>query len=95
MNSQNDSNMKLIGSIPRGDREEIRVCLTEYRGKKKLDIRSWFRPDGQEEMVATKRGVTIRLEDLNAFMAFVQEAEQVIKAELSAAQITTGASNSN
>ena len=75
------TNPHLIGSIPRSDREEIRVCLTEYRGKKKLDIRSWFCPDGKEEMVATKRGVAIPYEDLEQFSALLDEAREAINAE--------------
>jgi len=76
-----NDNLHLIGSIPRSDREEIRVCLTEYRDKKKLDIRIWFRPEGQEEMVATKRGVAIPYEDLEQSHALFNKAQEAINAE--------------
>jgi len=76
-----NTNLHLIGCIARGDGQEIRVCLTEYRGRKKLDIRSWYRLDGQEEMVATKRGVAISYEDLEQFSALLDEAREAINAE--------------
>ena len=93
--STNDK-LQLIGAIRRGEREEIRVCLTEYQGKRKLDIRSWFRPDGKEEMVATKRGVSIPCECWDQIFSLVGRVKDtMIVGGDDAAQSTSSEPESN
>ena len=42
--------------------EEVRISLTEFKGKELIDIRVYFKPDGEEEMKPTKKGITISLD---------------------------------
>ncbi|OGW79540.1 MAG: hypothetical protein A3G33_07015 [Omnitrophica bacterium RIFCSPLOWO2_12_FULL_44_17] len=51
-------------SFARGENESIFVTLKEYKQKKYVDLRLYFRPEGKEEMVPTKKGITIGCEYL-------------------------------
>ena len=48
--------------------EQIRVGWKTFHNKKLLDIRVYWRPEHEDEYVPTKRGVTIREEELVAFL---------------------------
>lgn len=80
--SQN--NMRLIGTIPRNKREEIRVCLVANWRKWRLDIRCWYRPEGQEQMIPTKRGVGIAIEDMKLLSKLLDKARKAAEAEMKA-----------
>ena len=46
------------------EQRPILVKLLEYKnGKKFVDIRGWWIPDGQTELAPSKRGIRLTLED--------------------------------
>ena len=53
---------EVIASFPKNSFEEVRISLTEFKGKELIDLRVYYQPDGEEEMRPTKKGITISLE---------------------------------
>ncbi len=53
--------------------EEVRLTLDVYKGKTYLGLRLYFKAD-DGEMHATKKGVSIRAEEVLALAAAVNEA---------------------
>jgi hypothetical protein len=78
------NNMRLIGTIPRKKGEEIRVCLVANWRKWRLDIRCWYRPEGQEFMIPTKRGVGIAIEDMKLLSKLLDKARKAADTEIRA-----------
>lgn len=58
--------------------QPVRVEVSEYRERTNLQIRHWWEPDGSNDLVRTKKGVTIPLDDtlvlVNAILDLYNEA---------------------
>ena len=65
---------KLVKTIPKNAREEIRVSLTEYKGHDLCDMRVYCEPYAGDERVATKKGISLSLAKLPELIAALQEA---------------------
>ena len=46
----------------RGNGEQVCFTLREYKQRKYLDLRIFFRPKNEDEMRPTKKGITLALE---------------------------------
>ena len=53
---------QVIYQIPRSSDEKIYVSLREYKERKYLDLRIFFRPKEGGDLRPTKKGVTLSLE---------------------------------
>ncbi len=51
-----------LAVIPKNSKEEIRLCLTEYKGKARVDIRVWYMPSAGGDYLPGKQGVSIPAE---------------------------------
>jgi len=49
---------KTIYSFVKNTQEEVRAGLTEYKGYKLIDIRVWYKREGQD-CLPTKKGLTL------------------------------------
>jgi hypothetical protein len=57
-----------------GKREQLRVVLDEFCGKRFATVRVWFRdPEDREVYLPTGRGVTVRRRELPAVLAALRE----------------------
>lgn len=58
--------------------QPIKVEVSEYRDKTNFQIRHWWKPEGSDELVRTKKGITILLDDtlvlINAILDLYNEA---------------------
>lgn len=72
------SDKKLLTTIPRTATEEIQVAISEYKGKKFLDLRIFYTTDGGNSWLPTKKGVAVYPENLDA----LSEAIELAKKEL-------------
>lgn len=65
------------GTVPRNDREEVRVTLDRYQGKPVIDVRTWA--DYTAGAVAgrgpTKKGVSLPAAQIPALIAALQAAQ--------------------
>lgn len=52
----------VIATLPRNDREQVRIALSEFKGRTRLDIRVWYLAG--DEYHPGKQGVSIAPEHL-------------------------------
>jgi len=52
---------KVIGAINKSDAAEVRVSTTKFKGRPVVDIRVWFKPDGVDELIPSRKGITLDL----------------------------------
>lgn len=70
-----------IAAIRKAEDAEIRIAVTEYKGRPVLDVRVWYLPRDKRpgsEWFPTKKGVTFDLEKLPAMAAALAEAEKLM-----------------
>lgn len=77
------SDKKLLATIPRTATEEIQVQLSEYKGKKFLDLRIFYTTDGGNSWLPTKKGVAVYPENLDA----LKEAIEIAQKELESSEL--------
>ena len=70
--------MIVIGEIAVSDTNKTVVSLDEYKGRKRLDIRDWFKKDNMKEWVRTKRGVCINITSVSNLVSLLEKAEDAI-----------------
>lgn len=67
------SDGETLATIARGPKERIVIELREYRGRRFLDLREYFRTaDGRWQ--ATRRGVAIKLHELRGVHEAIEKA---------------------
>ena len=66
---------KLIKTIEKNEKEEIRIELSEYKGGDYLNIRIWADSEHCKERVPTPKGITTKLNMLPEIISSLQEAE--------------------
>ncbi len=66
---------KLIETIEKNKREEVRISLTAYQGHDLCDIRVFAEPYAGNEWVATKKGISLSVAKLPDLIAALQQAE--------------------
>lgn len=67
---------KILANIPRSATEELRVAISEFKGKKYLDLRIFFTTDNGLTWSPTKKGVTVAPDSLELFKTAVEEAQK-------------------
>jgi hypothetical protein len=70
-----DETQTLIAVLPKNLREEIHITLGAYKGVDRLDIRVFADVDGLGIHIPTKKGVSVRLEQLSELIKALQKAE--------------------
>lgn len=65
----------LIARLPKNGREELRVSLTEFRGKPLCVARVFFRPKAGGDMRPSTSGLNLRVQMLPALIDSLQKAE--------------------
>lgn len=68
----------IIGEIERSASETIRICVEDYKGNKRLDIRIYYK-DSEGELKPTRKGVPFRLEDIDSLVDYISEAKKKIQ----------------
>ncbi len=76
------SEKKLLATIPRTATEEIQVQLSEYKGRKFLDLRIFYTTDSGNTWNPTKKGVAVYPENLDQ----LKEAIEIAQRELEGAE---------
>ncbi len=68
--------MTVLFETQQGPAGVLRVSQQRFRGLDRVDIREFFRPEGGEDLVPTRRGVSVRIGQLPALRAALERAEQ-------------------
>ncbi len=67
--------MTTIGTLEKSAIEEIRIALSEYKGRHYLDIRTYFGKEG-ETRIPTRKGVSLSPEKIADLIKMLRLAEQ-------------------
>jgi len=70
------SENKVLATIPRGATEEIQVKVSEYKGKKYLDLRIFYTTDNGTTWLPTKKGVAVYPENLELLKEAIELAQK-------------------
>ena len=72
---------EVIARFEKNSFEEVRISLTEFKGKELIDIRVYYQPEGEEEMRPTKKGITISPEKFPELQKGLAALEKALKAK--------------
>lgn len=72
---------KLLVSIPRSATEETQIAISEYKGKKYLDMRVFYTTDEGINWNPTKKGVTFAPDKLQEVQNAIEEAIKELSEE--------------
>lgn len=72
---------KIIGEIVKTANVKTMVRLTEFKGRKLLDIRDFFKPKGAIDFSPTKKGTCIDVTRVAEMMSLLEQAENAILKE--------------
>ena len=78
---------KDIATLPKNDREQLKIQLREFKGRPYLDIRIYWTPDAGQTWSPSKKGVTVGLARLADFQDAVTRAAAMVKELEAAGQI--------
>lgn len=70
---------KLLATIPRNATEEIQVKLSEYKGRKFLDMRVFYTTDSGKTWLPTKKGIAIYPENLDELKSAIELAQKELE----------------
>ena len=71
---------EVIAKFEKNSFEEVRISLTEFKGKQLIDIRVYYQPEGEEEeMRPTKKGITISPEKFPDLQKGLVTLEKALK----------------
>lgn len=63
----------------RNQPSQIKVEAIEYEGKPRIDVRLWVFAKQLDKMIPTRRGLSIRLDQLEAVRSQMVAAERALK----------------
>jgi len=66
---------QILKEIPREAGEVLRITLSEFKGRKLLNIRIWYTDQNDGQLKPTKKGVTVNGAQYADFLAAIQAAQ--------------------
>ena len=69
---------ELIGEIKKTGVVVTKVRLTEFKGRRFLDIRDFFKPKNSIEFAPTKKGVALDVSKIAEIISLLEQAETKI-----------------
>ena len=69
-----------IADLVKNSRERVRIALREFKGSRNVDLRV-FAENGEQELVPTAKGISLKPALLRPVIEALVEAERVAKAE--------------
>lgn len=76
--SRMDAMSEIIATINKSDRDDIRVSLSDFKGKRYIDIRLFVETEKEEERIPTKKGVTFSVDLYPEFRKAVEMLEATL-----------------
>lgn len=69
----------LVASFQKNALETVKIKLTEYKGKKVIDLRVWVKDLGNKEEIPTHKGLTIGRELFGELNKGIQELGRTLR----------------
>lgn len=66
----------VLARIPKGDRAELRISVKTWRGRRTVDLRLYFKPEGSDDLVPSRKGVSFDASKLDALLDGLMLAQQ-------------------
>jgi hypothetical protein len=66
----------LVAEWPRNVHEVIRITLSNYRGRIRIDVRVWFRANGDKAR-PSRRGISLRLKEISDIRTGLRKAREI------------------
>lgn len=73
-------NNQIVHQFTRNQDETVYMSLQLYKNKKYLDLRIFFQPKDSEEMIPTKKGLTLGVEHLAELKKGISICERRLQA---------------
>ena len=67
--------ISILHQFNRGENESVYVTLKEYKERLYLDLRLYYKPENGEEMVPTRKGLTIAYDQLKDLKSAITACE--------------------
>ncbi len=80
MNETEPNSSEIIADVPRSETEIIRISRREYKGVHYVDLRVFFKDKQTEEFRPTKKGLTIKKDQIHEVAKAVCLAEEALVA---------------
>lgn len=68
------TSFKIIGALNKSDTAEVRVTTNIFKGRSVIDIRVWYIPAGAQELVPSRKGVTIDCKKVGELVKILHDA---------------------
>jgi hypothetical protein len=65
--------------VQRNQPSQIKIEAIEYEGKPRIDVRLWVFAKQLDKMIPTRRGLSIRLDQLDGVRRQLVDAERALK----------------
>lgn len=65
---------EMLAVIPRSETERIQIAVSEYKGKKYLDLRTFYTTDGGNNWLPTKKGITVSPDNIELLKDAIEKA---------------------
>jgi|TARA_E500000081_G_scaffold84552_1_gene85759 hypothetical protein len=65
--------------VQRNQPSQIKIEAIEYEGKPRIDVRLWVFAKQLDKMIPTRRGLSIRLDQLEGVRRQLTDAERALK----------------
>ena len=69
---------ELIGEIKKTNVVVTKVRLTEFKGRRFLDIRDFFKPKNSIDFAPTKKGIALDISRVGEILSLLEQAEAKI-----------------
>jgi len=70
---------KIISEFSKNASEIVRIGLSKYQGKELLDIRIWVIGNDGESYIATRKGISLRVDQIDDLKEAIDKAAKEIK----------------
>lgn len=64
---------KVIAQFQKSGFEEVRATIGVFKGKKRANVRIYADYDGEDEYSPTKKGISLKLEDVSKLKTLVDQ----------------------
>lgn len=79
-----DEEINVIYTMARNEGEEIQFLMKKFRSRYYIDLRIWFREEGKDELIPTKKGISLSADRIPELQ---EGLDQLSKAVLKAQEL--------
>ncbi len=70
---------KPIAQFDKNSREQVRISIDEFKGRKLINIRVWYHNADVEQWLPGKQGITLAVDKFSALESALHELSKALK----------------